>query len=96
LLCQPLLLDGKQENFQVWGTRLEAYVGVFGFLAAMQQPGGETDMPSTESIIIIDETTKDGKKESGSQERKCNSGGKPDDVFHHQEWNNGLHLQVKV
>ena len=66
LLRLPLF-DGKQEKFQVWWTQLEAYAGVFGFLAALQ-PGGEMDMPLTERTII-DEMTKDGKKQAHAKKR---------------------------
>jgi hypothetical protein len=52
-------LTDKHEKFQVWWTRLEAYAGVFGFLAALQH-GGETTMPAAESTVI-DKTTTTGK-----------------------------------
>jgi hypothetical protein len=29
------LFDGKDEKFQAWWTQLEAYAGVFRFLAAL-------------------------------------------------------------
>jgi hypothetical protein len=57
-LCLPLF-DGKHEKFQVWWTHLEAYAGVFGFLAALQ-PGGKANMLASKTTVI-DKTTDPGK-----------------------------------
>jgi hypothetical protein len=43
------LFDSKHAKFQVWWTCLEAYIGVFGFLSALQT-GGESDMPAPEEV----------------------------------------------
>ena len=63
------LFDGKHDKFQVWWTRLEAYAGVFGFLAALKT-GGETDLPATETTTI-DETTDRGKLALAAKKRNA-------------------------
>jgi hypothetical protein len=59
------LFDGKHKKFQVWWTRLDAYAGVFGFLAALKI-GGEAELPSTKATVI-DEMTDPGKLQAAAK-----------------------------
>jgi NurA-like 5'-3' nuclease len=68
LLRLPLF-DGKHEKFQVWWTQLEAYAGVFGFLAALK-PGGEHTMPATDATVI-NKTTTSGKAEAAAKKQNA-------------------------
>jgi hypothetical protein len=66
-LCLPLF-DGKHEKFQVWWTQLEAYAGVFGFLAALKT-GGEHTMPAADATVI-NKTTTGGKAEAAAKKKQ--------------------------
>jgi hypothetical protein len=62
-------IDGKPDKFQVWWTRLKAYAGVFGYLAALQ-PGRETNMPATDKSTI-NEMTDAGKLQAAAKKRNA-------------------------